>query len=73
MAKVISIYGFVLTIIAWLACLVGIASRKLIAIEMMAVIQIAFISLIGLEELNPCMKALSSLQYSNGYSDITDT
>lgn len=36
----------------------------------MAVIQIAFFSLITLSELNPCFAALSSLHFVNGYNSL---
>ena len=51
---------------------VGLIAGKMIGVEMMAVIQVSFVSLISLEEMNPCFQALSSLFFVNGYNSISD-
>jgi hypothetical protein len=49
---------------------VGIISGKMVGIEMMAVVQISFFSLVTLSQLNPCFAALSRLQFANGYNSL---
>ena len=51
--------------------LVGMISAKMIGTEMMAVLQVSFISLITLQEMNPCFQALSSLYLVNGYNSVS--
>lgn len=57
--------------LAWLFFLIGMISGKMIGVEMMAVLQASFVSLVSLQELNPCFKALSSLQLVNGYNSVS--
>ena len=68
LANTISVFAAVLAALAWAVFLFGLFTRKMVGVEMMAVLQIAFFSLISLESLNPSFKALSSLQYVNGYN-----
>ena len=42
----------------------------MIGVEMMAVIQISFFSLLSLSNMNPCFAALSSLKLVNGYNSL---
>ena len=48
--------------------LLGIFAGKVIGIEMMAVIQIAYFSLLSLSSLNPCFRALSDMWFVNGFN-----
>lgn len=45
---------------------VGMFAGKLIGVEMMAVIQVSFLSLLNVSEMNPCFKALSGALFVNG-------
>lgn len=49
---------------------IGIISAKMVGIEMMAVVQISFFSLVSLSQLNPCFAALSNLLFANGYNSL---
>lgn len=51
-------------------CMIGIIAGKMVGIEMMAVVQISFFSLVTLSQLNPCFAALSNLQFVNGYNSL---
>ena len=46
----------------------GMIANKLVGVEMMAVLQISFLSLLTLDELNPSFKALSSSWLVNGFN-----
>lgn len=41
---------------------------KLIGLEMMAVMQMSYMSLMTLSSMNPCFKALSKLEFVNGFN-----
>lgn len=43
----------------------------MVGVEMMAVVQISFFSLMTLSQLNPCFAALSSLKLVNGYNSLS--
>ena len=49
----------------------ALVSGKMIGVEMMAVVQISFFSLITLSQLNPCFAALASLRLINGYNSLS--
>lgn len=49
---------------------IGLISGKMVGVEMMAVVQISFISLLSLSQMNPCFAALSSLKFVNGYNSL---
>jgi hypothetical protein len=51
----------------------GLISGKMIGVEMMAVVQIAFFSLMSLSQMNPCFSALSSLRFVNGYNQLNQS
>ena len=48
----------------------GIAAGKIIGIEMMAVIQISYLSLLSLNSLNPSLNLISELFFVNGYNNL---
>lgn len=48
----------------------SIISGKMVGVEMMAVLQVTFFSLITLSQMNPCYAALSSLWLVNGYNSL---
>lgn len=57
----------VLSLIVFLASIIN---SKIIGIEMMAVLQIIFFSLMTISQMNPCFAALSSLWLVNSYNSI---
>jgi hypothetical protein len=65
--KGIAITAFV---IGFLFFLISIAAGKIIGIEMMAVIQISYLSLISLTSLNPALNLVSELYFVNGYNNL---
>jgi hypothetical protein len=67
-AKVISTLSSVIGGLSLLVFLLGIFAGKVIGIEMMAVIQIAYFSLLSLSSLNPCFRALSDMWFVNGFN-----
>ena len=59
--------------VAAVFCVLGLISGKMIGVEMMAVVQISFLSLITLSQVNPCFAALSSLKLVNGYNSLNQS
>lgn len=70
MAGIISTLCTAISAMAGLFFLVGLISGKMVGVEMMAVVQISFFSLVTLSQLNPCFAALSSLKLVNGYNSL---
>ena len=70
LAETISVLSEVVCILAWLMMLIGLFAGKLVGVEMMAVIQFSFLSLISLKTVNPCVNALSSLRWINGFNSL---
>ena len=62
--------GSVAAIGGLIVFIIGIFGGKLIGIEMMAVIQLSYLSLISMESLNPGFNAISRLWYVNGYNEL---
>jgi len=60
----------ILSAIALMISLIGLIGAKLIGLEMVAVFQIAFLSMLSLDDMNPIMDGLSGLQYSVGYNKL---
>ena len=73
MAKIISMVSTGISAVAAVFCVLGLISGKMIGVEMMAVVQISFISLITLSQVNPCFAALSSLKLVNGYNSLNQS
>ena len=67
-AAVVEVLSYIISGLSWLVFLLGVFSRKLVGIEMMAVVQISFVYLLSLSEMNPCFKALSNLKFVNGFN-----
>lgn len=68
MAKIISTLSSIVGGLSLFVFLLGIFAGKVIGIEMMAVIQIAYFSLLSLSSLNPCFRALSDMWFVNGFN-----
>lgn len=68
MAKVVSILAYVVAALSLLLFLLGIFARKLIGLEMVAVVQISYLSLLALSSMSPCFRALSNIWFVNGFS-----
>ena len=49
-----------------LTFILGIFAGRLVGVEMMAVIQISYLSVLMLSSVNPCFKALSKIWFVNG-------
>jgi hypothetical protein len=71
-ANIISTVSTAISAAALVFCVLGLISGKMIGVEMMAVIQISFFSLVSLSQLNPCFAALSSLKLVNGYNSLNN-
>jgi hypothetical protein len=61
----VGILSFILAILGFL-----IPGGKLIVLEMLAVIQIGYFSLLEFEKVPPTFVGLKSLEMSNGYNDL---
>lgn len=59
-------------LLALFMMLASIACGKMVGIEMMAVFQITFFSLMTLSQMNPCFAALSYLWLVNGYNVLNN-
>lgn len=70
MADILSKVCTAIAAAAALVCVLGLISGKMIGVDMMAVVQISFFSLVTLSQLNPCFAALSSLRLVNGYNSL---
>jgi hypothetical protein len=70
MAKIVKLVAWILSLLAFCVFVAGYLGGKLIGLEMMAVFQLAFISLISLNSMNPVLGALSKLSFSFGYNKI---
>jgi hypothetical protein len=69
--SIISKVGSALSLAALGVFALGVISGKMVGVEMMAVIQISFLSLMTLDGLNPCFAAISSLKFVNGYNELS--
>lgn len=47
---------------------IGMLTSKIVGVEMMAVLQVSFLSLITLSQMNPCFSALTHLWFVNGFN-----
>lgn len=70
LAGIIASVCTAISAIAGVFFLLGLISGKMVGVEMMAVVQISFFSLVTLSQLNPCFAALSSLKLVNGYNSL---
>ena len=68
LANTISLLCVVTCALAWLMMILGLYSGKVIGVEMMGVVQLSYFSLLSLTDMNPCISALSSLKWINGYN-----
>jgi len=71
--KIAGVTGKLATAVSFLSVamfVLGLISDKMIGVEMMAVIQVSFFSLVSLSQLNPCFSALASLWLVNGYNQM---
>jgi len=73
LAGVISILSTVVAVAALLVFFLGMFARKLIGVELMAVIQISYICLVTLCPMNPCFKALTNMWMVNGFNHFSLT
>ena len=71
LADSIATFATVVGVLALVMFLLGMISGKMIGTEMMAVIQVSFVSLMTLQEVNPCFRALASLWIVNGYNALS--
>lgn len=69
-ANIISLLCTAASAIGLTFFLIGMIYGKMIAVEMMAVLQVSFLSLLNLTQVNPCFAALSSLRLANGFNLI---
>jgi hypothetical protein len=69
--SIISNFGNAVSFAALGLFVLGVISGKMVGVEMMAVIQISFLSLMTLESLNPCFAAISSLKFVNQMAKFT--
>lgn len=67
-SNVIQILGYVVVASSLFVFVAGIFCGKLVGVEMMAVVQISYLSLLSLDQLNPSFRALSKIQFVNGYN-----
>jgi hypothetical protein len=70
LAGIIASVCTAISAIAGVFFVLGLISGKMVGVEMMAVVQISFFSLVTLSQLNPCFAALSSLKLVNGYNSL---
>ena len=63
---VASIFSAAALLVALLAMFTG----KLIGLEMIAVFQLAFLSILSMDDMSPVMDALGGLEYSVGYNKL---
>jgi len=70
LAGIISKLALAVGILSLLLFFLSMISGKMIGVEMMAVLQITFFSLITLTEMNPCFSSLSYLWLVNGYNSL---
>lgn len=70
MANIISMICVMISVVSLVFFLIGLISGKMIGVEMIAVVQISFFSLMSLTDINPCFAALASLKYVNGYNNL---
>lgn len=68
MAKIVSILAYMVAAFSLLLFLLGIFARKLIGLEMVAVVQISYLSLLALSSMTPCFRALTNIWFVNGFS-----
>lgn len=69
-AGAVKIVGIIAVSFAILFFLLGIIAGKIIGIEMMAVIQLSYLSLLSLRSLNPSLNMLSQLFFVNGFNNL---
>lgn len=70
--KTLEILCYAVTGLAFAGFFVSIYQGKMIGVEMMGVLQIAFLSLITLSYLNPAFTSLKSLSFANGYNQVSE-
>jgi len=70
LALSISQFATAVAILALLMYFLSIIAGKMVGVEMMAVLQITFFSLLTLSHMNPCFSALSYLWLANGYNSL---
>ena len=68
MSRMVSILAYIIAGLSLFFFLLGIFARKLVSIEMVAVVQISYLSLLTLPSLNPSFKALTNMWFVNGFS-----
>lgn len=70
LAEMTTSLGTAIGALAIVFFLIGLAYGKVIAVEMAAVIQITYLSVVTLNQTNPCITALTSLKFSNGFNFV---
>ncbi len=67
LSSVIFYVSIAVSILAWLILFVGCYNGKIIGIETLGVVQLTFLAMLSFPyALNPCLKSLSGLSFSNG-------
>lgn len=70
LASVIGLFATAISIAALVVYFIAILGYKMVGIQMMAVLQISFLSLMLISDVNPCFQALANLWLVNGYNRI---
>jgi hypothetical protein len=68
--KLISALTTALVALSFTLFALAVIAAKMVGVEMMAVLQIAYFALMPLSDINPCFSALTSLRYVNGYNQL---
>jgi len=68
MANLLDLISKVMSILVFAFFIIGFYSSKLIMLEWITVFQLAFLSLLTMENLSPTFASLRFLSYSCGYS-----
>jgi hypothetical protein len=67
-AKLVNILAQVIAACSLFLFFVGIFARKVVGVELMAVVQISFLSLSALPSLNPNFESLTNIWFVNGFN-----
>ena len=70
MAEILKLIATLITLVAMALFICGLVCAKVVGVEMMAVIQIAFYGLVTIKGLNPTFSALVGLWPSSGYNRL---
>ncbi len=67
-AEIVWYLALIISALGMIAFFIGIFGPKIIALDLLDLIQVSYFSLIGIQKLSPGMAALSGLKYSSGYA-----